>query len=389
MDPLRSTHALAMVGWTPRGLRSLHYFSQQPRYGRRVGDSPRYTRQQNEAYKSQRARLERARQLLPNWSDLVREENLSESETVYRIASNRSPWGYWTVTRNKPPDDSSLGDRGDSGSGSPAETYPDIYVAWRPMLGDETPGVHPEIRFVPGPQAVRGLIFPVVRPSTLRGATPLPTDPPPQFDLKVRSGDSPTNLTLNQLRSLGVDVFFQSTQTFQLDSAGPILDAGDWITIYLLQYYGDAPPAEYRVGFDSATTIWRIRGGFFPPDLPPDYDTPLVPSVQSPSYHSPELAIPLSFEATDGAPTDPLERDPNPPPRFPPLPGAGQPPDTDATYTCDCPDYTRLEYADRGSPYPSRWRDREWVDSDAGADGPCKHIYLVQLYWGEAVEPEY
>jgi hypothetical protein len=65
---------------------------------RRLGDRVSYTPEQIERYKSPWERLKKAQKIYANWNALVREEPINPDLTLYRIASERSPWGYWTVS---------------------------------------------------------------------------------------------------------------------------------------------------------------------------------------------------------------------------------------------------------------------------------------------------
>lgn len=52
-------------------------------------------------------------------------------------------------------------------------------------------------------------------------------------------------------------------------------------------------------------------------------------------------------------------------------------------YTCTCPDFTKSRAALPDSSYSSEQADADWTTSQAGADGPCKHVLAVQILRGE------
>lgn len=54
-----------------------------------------------------------------------------------------------------------------------------------------------------------------------------------------------------------------------------------------------------------------------------------------------------------------------------------------ASYTCDCPDFTKQVGANPVSPYGSEKFARSWSDSGAGADGDCWHIHAARYYNNE------
>ena len=72
-------------------------------------------------------------------------------------------------------------------------------------------------------------------------------------------------------------------------------------------------------------------------------------------------------------------------------PGSGEVCTSTYSYSCDCPDLSRVQLAlsESQSPYPSEWDDREWLESGAGFNGFCKHIYASGRVLGDQdlIEP--
>jgi hypothetical protein len=63
-------------------------------------------------------------------------------------------------------------------------------------------------------------------------------------------------------------------------------------------------------------------------------------------------------------------------------------------YTCNCPDFIRIEQADPMLPFPSRQIVQNYDQTQAGApkdidnnygDRMCKHIWAVKLSLGEEI----
>lgn len=343
-----------------------------PRFSRKPGTQVVYTPEQTRRYKSLDHRIARAHELVDGIQEIPSD---SPGRTLYFFPSDRAPErpGGWTVTvdeteppRAAPPSftEPSADPVGVAAPPTPAT----VFIAH--LSGTFTPGLPPQIiranvqvnysypstairlpwifgeAFAPG----SNLISTVEAINLIRIIAPL----------------SAAGQTLSQL---GGGYWVSTGKLFTFAGAVSALAA-------LLRFVpapGQPVPASYS--FDST---WRE---FL---MPEDETTPLV----SNGFPLNTLAYPIGVNPLDPSPT-PTPVDPAAPdvPQDPPLPeDPGR-----AHYECNCPDYTRFELQDSASEFPSRWRDRVWTDSEAGApvadDGKayCKHVLAAMIKRGDTL----
>jgi hypothetical protein len=178
--------------------------------------------------------------------------------------------------------------------------------------------------------------------------------------LGVETLDNWAGGTLNQLETDDQPYWLRNGKIYFLAGGGSLL-------VVLYQYVGPAPvPATYSLG--ATERLYNPVAS---------YTEALIVDGFADNFAE-ALPVGTTPGGNPGGPGSPDLGDPTPPPEtIPPT----DPPRAD--YSCNCPDYLRIELMDPGSEWPSRWRDREWRDSFAGADGDCKHILAVKLRRGD------
>lgn len=332
---------------------------------RQLGDRPSYTPAQTERYKSPWERLSKAQEIFANWALMVREEAVSEQVTLYRITSDRSPWGYWTVAVNRDPSDPSLPSPllpplpldpgGGSGGGGGGPINVDAYAGYIDAFGDPYPGRPPGMNYSLTFVAVNGIFgFPYPTGESFPGGV-IVTNPGAG---QIRTAIDLTGQALAAVE--GVEVVWYLHSKFYLL-------AGDPVQVWLGVYRGPGP--DDPLSFDTEN-LWGY-----------------LPNVSDPLSSG-------SFPATGVGTLTPLtitgggggggSADPNTPSIEPP---PLEPSDPPLYFNCDCPDYSQIEEIDPDSPYPSRWQRREWVGSEAGCTVNdqgigCKHTIAVALFLG-------
>ena len=330
---------------------------------RQSGTQVSYSQQQTDRYRSLASRLEKARSLVGK----IQEIPGVGTRMLYRFPSTRSPDGGWIVIVDE------------SAPPRPVPTFPD-------------PPGDPPTGGGGGGLPTTSTVFAV----DLGGVLPLPAQILSAQGNPAYSGPVSFPYRLPWLRNtvFAPGVTLSNTVTAinavrliaPFTPAGqPILTAGYWVSngkiynfvggssaIVLLFRYVPEPgglvpnayqfnPALREFRWNHIPGTWSITG------LPPNvtaYPVGFVPGSPPPVTLPPDPA--------------------DPPPQDPPLPID---PDR-AHYSCNCPDYTRTELQDRDSEYPSRWRDRVWTDSKAGApvdDGNayCKHVLATMIKRGD------
>lgn len=137
---------------------------------------------------------------------------------------------------------------------------------------------------------------------------------------------------------------------------------------------------------DTLADIWAL-GGLKPAIAAriPVRDAGVSPVRFDQPYSPSSPIVPDQPVTPDSPDVDPSEPDQ---PQDPELPIDPQ----RASYSCNCPDNSRIELMDPASPFESRWRDRVWTDSRAGApvyavEGGeivyCKHVLAAMLKRGD------
>jgi hypothetical protein len=343
-----------------KALRSLN--SGKPRRG---GERVEYTPEQTERYKSPDIRIEAAKDILARWDDLVREEPRSATLTLYRITSDRSPYGFWTVAVTDPnafpePDLPRIPpDEGGNGGRL------GVIYAVHNGPGGSTPGLPPGLTISPGVRTVSGVDYPYATGETYAGTLVITGVGVPTIVMP----ENRAGRTLDQTRADEQTVWLRHSKSYLLN--------GTSYLVWLIRRWSGP-------GFDPATYDDAAAGSWwFADPLPGGYSSPLVTSAAPTPLGIANPLTPYNPGAGGGS-GDPLDEDPTPPPRLPYPPD--DPPGGGA-FSCDCPDYVRFEYIDPESPYPSRWREREWVESKAGcaindAGIGCKHTIAVALKLG-------
>lgn len=331
-----------------------------PRTPRQPGTKVTYSQEQIDRYRSLGSRIEKARLLV----DKIQEIPGGATRMLYRFPSDRSPAGGWVVivdesepprfppTFPDPPGDPP------SGGGGGVPTTNTVFAI-------DVGGVLP----------LPAQILSATAQPAYRGPVPFPYPLPWLVNEVFAPGPSLLDIAtaINAVRLIA-----------PFTTAGqPILSAGYWISngkvydfvggsnaiVLLFRYVpilGGAVPDAYRFDaslrefrWNNALRTWTITG-----------------------FGSSLTAYPVGF--VPGSPPPPPSDPADPPPQDPPLPI--DPPRSH--YSCNCPDYTRTEPQDPRSKYPSRHRDRDWRDSDAGAlvdDGKayCKHVLAAMLKRGD------
>jgi hypothetical protein len=280
---------------------------------RRLGDRVSYTPEQIERYKSPWERLKKAQKIYANWNALVREEPINPDLTLYRIASERSPWGYWTV--------------------SVEQNVGAVYAGYRIFpTGNFEPGIPPGLNYSISFVTINGVPgFPYPTGVTFGGSPLVSGFGDPDILTPAPHDGQPLSALIGV-----VPIWFLYVETFEI--------GGQSYIVFLFRWRGPLPnPPEF------------IRDGYY--TYSPDVSDPL--GVSGTFYPIPP--------GVDTLP--PLEIDPP------------------ANFSCDCPDWAKIEEIDPNSPYPSRWQRREWVLSDAGClvndQGiGCKHTIAVALKLG-------
>ena len=344
------------------------------RIPRQPGTKVTYTQEQTDHYKSLEYRLGKAQALIEAIQEIPSDR---QGRALYFFPSSRAPErpGGWTVTidENEPPKPTppTFSDP----TGAPPERLPSssspstVFVARLGMAGYE-PGLPPQLGRAVGTTSHS-------YPSTAIGLPYIGRETPtPPY--QIASTIEAINLIKIQAPAIA------QGQTLQQ------LGGGYWISAGKLHFY-TPPDSSITALFRYVPLPGQATPAFYAPDptwrqflMPPNVNTPLV-------FDGAVLgmtAYPLGVDPNNPTPT-PNPVDPAAPdaPSDPPLPTD---PDR-AHYECNCPDYTRFELQDPGSEFPSRWRDRTWADSDAGApvadDGKayCKHVLAAMLKRGDTL----
>jgi hypothetical protein len=349
------------------------------RIPRKPGTKVTYTQEQTDRYKSLDIRLEAAAGLV----DLIEEiPSDRPGRVLYFFPSDRAPKppGGWVVTVDEdepplptPPTPDPLGPP--PRPGPPQNTASTVFVA---RLSDLQPGLPPEITDATGRVVISSAAIRFGVPSTI-------LDIPWLLGARFQAG-----LTLQDLR--------EAPNLFRIVAAPGLagqtlnqLGGGYWVQagmIYTLRLPTGVNRATVVVTYryvprpGEAVPLAFSGAGLVEYEMPIDSAEPLI--FDSVALQA--VAYPVGFDPTNPDPPPPDPADPDPP-QDPPLPlDPGR-----RHYECNCPDYTRIELQDPASEFPSRWRDRVWIESDAGAptdeDGRayCKHVLAAMIRRGDTL----
>jgi hypothetical protein len=346
------------------------------RRGRPVGSKPYYNPNQTQRYKSQALRYSKAIELANAGPDFVQTEDgqiLTNDQVfgqgvyifklsdriLFRYASNRSPFDYWTVTAE-------FNEVEPTGPTDWEDPFDTEGLFGSPLSGGSFSGFQaPPLPLSRGPANATNMIR--VRMTQIVTVT------------QVGGYYDTTNYTAEYVAGTG-DYGSTGSETTLYSS----VTSRDFSVNR--SPYAITPPVSY-----SALTVdtvmsylgyWNhVYGGY-------TVNFTLLPSAPDPDPVDRAAAAPQPFTYGGGAggswggstdqPGDDGED-----------PGddegeEGQ--DGEYNFACDCPDFTRFVDAQPRSRFDSEMVERDWSGSDAGADGDCKHIIATRLYVGLEVE---
>lgn len=341
---------------------------------RKPGAQVSYTAEQTARYQSLPARIERAQEILA--AGLIEEIPSDQiGRELYFFPSERAPNppGGWLVTviDEEPDPEPYLPIPGATpAGGSGQQPGPNVYIASFGAAALD-PGLPPEL--------LRGIPIENYFPTTFLSALPLPwlEDETPAAGLTISNTleglglaavvvpPEAAGLTITGLIAGEIGFWVQFGKIYQFSPAGSAI-------VVLFKWAGPGPrPPAYTYNSDWLTYRIPSSGG-----------VPLINPVEPFNVTAYPLGVDPNNPQPQPQPIDPAAPDMPEDPPLPIDPGRGN-------YECNCPDYSRIELQDPSSPFPSRWRDRVWIDSEAGAPVSadnrvyCKHVLAAMLKRGD------
>lgn len=344
------------------------------RIPRKPGAQVTYTAEQTARYRSLEPRIEKARALVDQIQEIPSDQIGRE---LYFFPSERAPDppGGWLVTvmedQPDPPPFIPIPGEVPGGGAVVVQPPPNVYVAHFGVTAFD-PGLPPEITDALPVEAyfptsfIPALSLPWIEDEVTPGLTIVNTiENQALADVIVPPEGAGQSLLELGANEIGFWISFGKIYQFS--------PAGSAIAIFL-KWVGLGFPASYT--YEPSWLSYQ---------MPSNGNTPLT----SPFPPINVTAYPLGV--------DPNNPDP-PPPQRPPIDPAApdMPADPDPPidpgrghYECNCPDYSRIELQDPASLFPSRWRDRTWIDTDAGAPVGaddrvyCKHVLAAMIKRGD------
>lgn len=359
------------------------------RIPRKPGTQVVYTPEQTERYKSLAPRLQKASALVGAIEEISSER---PGRVLYFFPSDRAPAppGGWLVTidENEPPAPEpplpGLGPAGEPPlSGNPQPTRNTVFVAH--LRNGYRPGLPPEVATAQG-RIVIGF-------QAIQNGVPLTS-----IDVPWITGERAASGFVFRDRVEAPNLFKVIAPLAARGQSLNQLGGGYWVgggAIYTLR--GPIPPdiRPLVLLFRYVPRPGESVPAFYSPDpdyraFPPPYDLDEPLTTNALLFGPPVSAIAYPFGV------DPFDPTPAAPPGDPAAPDQPQDPPLPedperAHYECNCPDFIRVELQDVTSEFPSRWRDRTWIDSDAGAPvdeegrAYCKHVLAAMLKRGDTL----